>query len=132
MREWLSWWSATLPRSRPRVRVPSRALFKKKKDIHLDVFFLFTWHIRASKVRGLSPHKVGFGRRRAEVPRTSCTVSHSVSTISMTFTLAIFSCKISIEIEHHNKQKRNITTNRNGIIAINSNGYRNRGGSLNT
>ena len=26
MREWLSWWSATLPRSRPRVRVPSRAL----------------------------------------------------------------------------------------------------------
>ena len=25
MREWLSWWSATLPRSRPRVRVPSRA-----------------------------------------------------------------------------------------------------------
>ena len=27
MREWLSWWSATLPRSRPRVRVPSRALF---------------------------------------------------------------------------------------------------------
>ena len=28
MREWLSWWSATLPRSRPRVRVPSRALIK--------------------------------------------------------------------------------------------------------
>ncbi len=26
MREWLSWWSAALPRSRPRVRVPSRAL----------------------------------------------------------------------------------------------------------
>ena len=33
MREWLSWWSATLPRSRPRVRVPSRALNNKKKDI---------------------------------------------------------------------------------------------------
>ena len=29
MREWLSWWSATLPRSRPRVRVPSRALAMK-------------------------------------------------------------------------------------------------------
>ena len=26
MREWLSWWSTTLPRSGPRVRVPSRAL----------------------------------------------------------------------------------------------------------
>ena len=29
MREWLSWWSTTLPRSGPRVRVPSRALFFK-------------------------------------------------------------------------------------------------------
>ena len=28
MREWLSWWSTTLPRSGPRVRVPSRALCK--------------------------------------------------------------------------------------------------------
>ena len=28
MREWLSWWSTTLPRSGPRVRVPSRALIK--------------------------------------------------------------------------------------------------------
>ena len=27
MREWLSWWSTTLPRSGSRVRVPSRALF---------------------------------------------------------------------------------------------------------
>ena len=31
MREWLSWWSTTLPRSGSRVRVPSRAL--------LEVFF---------------------------------------------------------------------------------------------
>ena len=28
MREWLSWWSTTLPRSGSRVRVPSRALIK--------------------------------------------------------------------------------------------------------
>ena len=28
MREWLSWWSTTLPRSGSRVRVPSRALEK--------------------------------------------------------------------------------------------------------
>src|SRR5699024_1277689 len=27
MREWLSWWSTTLPRSGSRVRVPSRAFF---------------------------------------------------------------------------------------------------------
>ena len=32
MREWLSWWSATLPRSRPRVRVPSRAFFIVRKQ----------------------------------------------------------------------------------------------------
>ena len=29
MREWLSWWSTTLPRSGSRVRVPSRALAMK-------------------------------------------------------------------------------------------------------
>ena len=28
-REWLSWWSTTLPRSGPRVRVPSRALLER-------------------------------------------------------------------------------------------------------
>ena len=33
MREWLSWWSATLPRSRPRVRVPSRALIFTRKGV---------------------------------------------------------------------------------------------------
>ena len=33
MREWLSWWSTTLPRSGSRVRVPSRALNDTKKDI---------------------------------------------------------------------------------------------------
>ena len=30
MREWLSWWSTTLPRSGSRVRVPSRALNEAK------------------------------------------------------------------------------------------------------
>ena len=39
MREWLSWWSTTLPRSGPRVRVPSRALFHQKKDIIQMSFF---------------------------------------------------------------------------------------------
>ena len=31
MREWLSWWSTTLPRSGSRVRVPSRAFFIYKR-----------------------------------------------------------------------------------------------------
>ena len=38
MREWLSWWSATLPRSRPRVRVPSRALFISRIYAGSEVF----------------------------------------------------------------------------------------------
>ena len=41
MREWLSWWSATLPRSRPRVRVPSRALFYYCGSFDLSGFPLF-------------------------------------------------------------------------------------------
>ena len=41
MREWLSWWSATLPRSRPRVRVPSRALKTKRMIPKGIVLFCF-------------------------------------------------------------------------------------------
>ena len=43
MREWLSWWSTTLPRLGSRVRVPSRALNNKKKDIQkrISFFLLF-------------------------------------------------------------------------------------------
>ena len=39
MREWLSWWSTTLPRSGPRVRVPSRALVNTKEDIPMGYPF---------------------------------------------------------------------------------------------
>ena len=39
MREWLSWWSTTLPRSGPRVRVPSRALINKKYSNEYFLFF---------------------------------------------------------------------------------------------
>ena len=41
MREWLSWWSATLPRSRPRVRVPSRALVENSGNVDFTAFPLF-------------------------------------------------------------------------------------------
>ena len=42
MHEWLSWWSTTLPRSGPRVRVPSRALVEI--SIKLVSIFCFTEH----------------------------------------------------------------------------------------
>ena len=52
MREWLSWWSTTLPRSGSRVRVPSRALFfARKKDIRMDILFF----VKAEPDRALHP-----------------------------------------------------------------------------
>ena len=45
MREWLSWWSATLPRSRPRVRVPSRAFIFLKLDFQASFLCLYTKRI---------------------------------------------------------------------------------------
>ena len=45
MREWLSWWSTTLPRSGPRVRVPSRALLYFMGSLDLQGFpFFFSYH----------------------------------------------------------------------------------------
>ena len=41
MREWLSWWSTTLPRSGSRVRVPSRALFSEAEMLINTVFPFF-------------------------------------------------------------------------------------------
>ena len=66
MREWLSWWSATLPRSRPRVRVPSRAFSCKRISIRIS--FLHEMSPAGLKqnsensVRGLRGPKVLFGR----------------------------------------------------------------------
>ena len=41
MREWLSWWSATLPRSGSRVRVPSRALVNEAETLIFTAFPFF-------------------------------------------------------------------------------------------
>ena len=41
MREWLSWWSTTLPRSGPRVRVPSRASFNCSGSLDFTRFPFF-------------------------------------------------------------------------------------------
>ena len=47
MREWLSWWSTTLPRSGPRVRVPSRALLLKTGNFDLQGFLFFCCSVKA-------------------------------------------------------------------------------------
>ncbi len=41
MREWLSWWSTTLPRSGSRVRVPSRALLNEAETLMNTAFPFF-------------------------------------------------------------------------------------------
>ena len=57
MREWLSWWSTTLPRSGSRVRVPSRALLNSKNTSASDVFFSL---LRLDPARGfVSPFHSG-------------------------------------------------------------------------
>ena len=54
MHEWLSWWSTTLPRSGPRVRVPSRARINMKKGYPNGYpFFMLPERSRYPKVRGL-------------------------------------------------------------------------------
>ena len=69
MREWLSWWSTTLPRLGSRVRVPSRALIIKKKDIQKRIsFFVMFKPARAETQR--SPLRSGC--RKANVHWTFC------------------------------------------------------------
>ena len=53
MREWLSWWSTTLPRLGSRVRVPSRALKNRKKDIQKRISFFVMFKPDGRKRRGL-------------------------------------------------------------------------------
>ncbi len=55
MREWLSWWSTTLPRSGSRVRVPSRALKENKKDIRERVSFLFSSAVGTQRFEVYAP-----------------------------------------------------------------------------
>ena len=75
LREWLSWWSATLPRSRPRVRVPSRALKETQKDgIQPDTIFLC---FRAPPGLEGSRSPLRSGRCETNVHRTFRNVSRS-------------------------------------------------------
>ena len=46
MREWLSWWSTTLPRSGPRVRVPYRALLLMMGNFGLQGFPFFYCNVK--------------------------------------------------------------------------------------
>ena len=55
MREWLSWWSTTLPRLGSRVQVPSRALKNKKKGYpETDILFLIVRAGPCSPLRSFS------------------------------------------------------------------------------
>ena len=74
MREWLSWWSTTLPRSGSRVRVPSRALKSTRKGIRNGYPFLC-----CSSPAGLecSRSPLRSGRCKANVHWTFCNVSRS-------------------------------------------------------
>ncbi len=66
MREWLSWWSATLPRSRPRVRVPSRALFNEAETLIFTAFpFLLFPIIIMYNICKQRKRKCGYGYRTA-------------------------------------------------------------------
>ena len=60
MREWLSWWSTTLPRSGSRVRVPSRALLIYKR-YPKRIPFVYKRVLPDSNVRGLRSAPVGAG-----------------------------------------------------------------------
>ena len=62
MREWLSWWSATLPRSRPRVRVPSRALNKTGRKPRNTMFpgFFFAQKYKMGQKWGKLQDLYGF------------------------------------------------------------------------
>ena len=74
MREWLSWWSTTLPRSGSRVRVPSRALNSTRKGIRNGYPFLYC-SSPAGLERSRSP--LCSGRCKANVHWTFCNVSRS-------------------------------------------------------
>ena len=73
MREWLSWWSTTLPRSGSRVRVPSRALFIYKRYPKRIPFV----YKRVLTDSNGSRSPLCSGRCRTDIHRMSCTVSRS-------------------------------------------------------
>ena len=79
MREWLSWWSATLPRSRPRVRVPSRALKKIRISRKTgSYFFVSTSAHKPMQTCMGSESTLRFGPRRTNVHWTLCAPSNYV------------------------------------------------------
>ena len=74
MREWLSWWSTTLPRSGSRVRVPSRAFFIYKRYPKRIPFV----YKRVLPDSNGSRSPLCSGRCRTDIHRMSCTVSRSI------------------------------------------------------
>ena len=74
MREWLSWWSTTLPRSGSRVRAPSVAL---KKTQFYCVFFIST-HIEKPHAQFLLPPTFSYETRsQVQTSAHPCYKKHS-------------------------------------------------------
>ena len=69
MREWLSWWSTTLPRLGSRVRVPSRALKNEKRISRNGYPFLLCSSPAGRKRRGL--HSVPVVAKRTSSGRSA-------------------------------------------------------------
>ncbi len=84
MREWLSWWSTTLPRWGSRVRVPSRARLKRLTNVDFITFvsFLFCKNRGTIRVHSLfwaySPYSFTH----------FCLPKHLIPTISVDITKA--------------------------------------------
>ena len=73
MREWLSWWSTTLPRLGSRVRVPSRALKNEKRISRNGYPFLLCSSPAGRKRRGL--HSVPVVAKRTSTGRSATTMT---------------------------------------------------------
>ena len=105
MREWLSWWSTTLPRSGPRVRVPSRALKGTRKGYPNGYPFLVFEPRRGSKVRGLRSASVvaeqtspgRFATSRALLKSLKMLIN-TVLWVFFFFSKAVDSCRQSLQI----------------------------------
>ena len=69
MREWLSWWSTTLPRLGSRVRVPSRALKNRKKDIQKRISFFVMFKPAGGNVEASTPSRASQSERPPDVLR---------------------------------------------------------------
>ena len=122
MHEWLSWWSTTLPRSGPRVRVPSRARITHEKVSGTDTFFRVLFEHRRCSNSSRSQHPCGcFGRFGwKKVHRTFFLITLTVSCSQHSlFNLFLSKHLIPTESRFLEKifTKKNFNENKKGFIS---------------